>query len=74
MCLDEMYEVWMHDRDPEIVYQLCIQVDTVLAFVYIMILPSGRNASPVTIRDNMYIHRGIHFAERKKNPAIGNMC
>jgi hypothetical protein len=56
-----------------IVYQLCIQDDTMLAFVYIMVLPSGKIANPVTIRDNMYIHRGIHFAERK-NTAIVNMC
>jgi hypothetical protein len=67
MCSDEMYEVWIYDRDPEIVYQLCIQSDTMLAFVYIMILPSGKIANPVTIRDNMHIHRGIHFVERKKS-------
>jgi hypothetical protein len=60
-----MYEIWMHDRDLELAYQLCIQVDTVFAFVYIMILPSGRDASPVTVRDNMYVHGGIHFAEEK---------
>jgi hypothetical protein len=56
-----------------IVYQLCIQDDTMLTLVYIMVLPSGKIVNPVTIRDNLYIHRGNYFAERK-NPAIVNMC
>jgi hypothetical protein len=46
-----------------IVYPLCIQDDTMIAIVYIMVLPSGKIVNPVTIRDNSYIHRGIHFAE-----------
>jgi hypothetical protein len=55
------------------VYPFCIQDGTIIAIVYIMVLPSGKIVNPVAIWDNLYIHRGIHFAERK-NPEKVNMC